>query len=268
MPDWLPFASWLGGAIRLGRRHLLRRDLLIELPPPALLQEAPHDDEARRAGVVHKGDVHGGGGRRPQDLVYREGVDGGALNLVGLLARDPAGLVVLAPEGGAEVGVGLLEVPCPYGLVVALDGHCDRLLLAWGLDGRGLLAAAHAGSLPFASVGSVGRPDAGGEVDVGIRVQRGPRRGVLLHDHARGHRFTGGLFPPAEEKTRFFQGVLRLRVAETDHLRDSCDLWRLTDHEEDLRVLLRLIPTRHRLLEHPAGVFLGAFPGSDLYFED
>ena len=102
------------------RLHLsLRRNLRIELPPPILLHEAPDDKEARRAGIVHERDVHSGGGRRSLNLVDLQRVDRGGLYLVGLLALDPAGLIVLAPEGGAEVGVGLLEVPCPYGLVVS-----------------------------------------------------------------------------------------------------------------------------------------------------
>src|SRR5918995_356772 len=251
-------SCWRRGATRLGLRRSVRRDLLVELPPPALLQEAPHDDEARHAGVVHEGDVHCGGCGRPQNLVYRKVVDGGTLYLVGLLARDPAGLIVLAPEGGAKVGVGPLEVPRPYCLVVILDGGCDRGLLAQvlagrvalaaGHSGRGVLAAGRTGSLFFAGVARVERPDAGREVDVGIRVQRGPRSRVLLHDLACGHRFTRRLPHPAKKETRFIQLVLRLWIAETHEVRDFCYLWSLTDREECLRALLRLVPARHRLL--------------------
>jgi hypothetical protein len=70
------------------------------------------------------------------------------------VAVVPAVFVVLAPEGGSEVGVGLLEVTRPYGLVVAPDG--DRDLLARGLAGRAVLAAGHAGFLSPASVGRGG----------------------------------------------------------------------------------------------------------------
>ena len=38
----------------------------------------------------------------PQYLIYGEGVDGGALYLVGLLARDPACLVLPTPHGGPK----------------------------------------------------------------------------------------------------------------------------------------------------------------------
>src|SRR3712207_2721112 len=86
----------------------LRGELPVELPSSALLHEAPDDDEPRGAGVVHEGDIHGGRGRRPRDLVDGQGVDRGAPYLVGLLARDPNILVVLASKGGAEVRVGLL----------------------------------------------------------------------------------------------------------------------------------------------------------------
>jgi hypothetical protein len=46
----------------------LRRELLVELPLPTLLHEAPDDKEAGRAGVVHEANVYSGSGRRPQDL--------------------------------------------------------------------------------------------------------------------------------------------------------------------------------------------------------
>jgi hypothetical protein len=86
MTDRLPFTRWLGdpfysrtggtapegvgeaeGAaegVAVGAGELfdwyspsLRRVLLVELPLPAFFHEAPDDDEARRAGVVHEGDV-------------------------------------------------------------------------------------------------------------------------------------------------------------------------------------------------------------------
>src|SRR5687768_3615323 len=130
-----------------------------------------------------------------------------------------------------------------------------------------MLAAGCAGFLSPATVASVGRPDAGREVDVGIRVQRGPRWRVLLHDHTRGHRFTRRLLHSAQEKTCFLQFVFRLGIAEAHKVRDFSDLWSLADREEDLRALLCLLPAGHRLLEHPAGVFLGAFLTPDLYLE-
>ena len=71
------------------------------------------------------------------------------------------------------------------------------------------------GTVPtLVPVGRLARwPDAGREVHVGIRLQRGPRRWVLGHNHAGRYGRARGLLYATEEEARLLQFVLGLQLA-------------------------------------------------------
>src|SRR5215212_10190308 len=119
-------SCWLDATLGLlgASSNSLPRELLVELPLSALLYQPPDDMEPGGLGFVHGAHVHGGRSRVPTHLDHFQGVDSRALYLGRLLTRDPACLILLASQGGPEVGVGLLEASRSYGFVVALNGGC------------------------------------------------------------------------------------------------------------------------------------------------